>query len=174
MYYDVEMLKLYFKENNFTREKINRLLDENPFNEDYIKWEKQTRNNNKTLAIELKKNKIIKQGIQIQEITNHEYNNIGMYLNNDVKYTICNNDYIGNIKLEKNLILIKGYYDDEYSFLKKIEESKKTFVAGICTKNYSYYEYVLRRYQSMLKYLKDCELFSNTNDNQYISILKNN
>lgn len=37
MDYDVEMLRLYFKEKNYSKEKINELLDSNPFNKEYIK-----------------------------------------------------------------------------------------------------------------------------------------
>ena len=36
MDYDVEMLKLYFKEKNYSEEKINELLDSNPFNKEYM------------------------------------------------------------------------------------------------------------------------------------------
>ena len=36
MDYDVEMLKLYFKEKNYSEEKINELLDSNPFDKKYM------------------------------------------------------------------------------------------------------------------------------------------
>lgn len=37
MDYDVEMLRLYFKEKNFTQKQINDILNENPFNYNYLK-----------------------------------------------------------------------------------------------------------------------------------------
>ena len=36
MDYDVEMLRLYFKEKNYSKEKINELLDSNPFDKKYM------------------------------------------------------------------------------------------------------------------------------------------
>ena len=36
MDYDVEMLRLYFKEKNYSKEKINELLDSNTFNKEYM------------------------------------------------------------------------------------------------------------------------------------------
>ena len=38
MDYDVEMLRLYFKEKNYSKEKINELLDSNPFDKKYMEW----------------------------------------------------------------------------------------------------------------------------------------
>lgn len=173
MYYDEEMLKLYFDEKHFPEWKKQELLETNPFNEQYVIWEKQTQNNNKTFAITLKKLGIIDENIPIQEITVHKDNNVGSYLHNDITYTTCSiDDDINKIKLQNKLVLMKGFYHNELKFLKKLQYFKIPFVTGICSKKRGYYLHVLNEYQKMLKELNEYEIINEQNCDQYISIIK--
>lgn len=173
MYYDVEMLKLYFDEKHFPEWKIEKLLDENPFNENYIIWEKQTRNNNKTFAITLKRKNMIDENVPIQEITVHKDNCVGAYLSNDVNYINCSIDNnINNLKLQKKLVLMKGFYHDEDKFLKKLQNINIPIITGICTKQYGYYLHVLNEYKKIIKDLDKYELITEENCDQNIAIIK--
>ena len=171
--YDAEMLKLYFEEKHYSKEKKQQLLETNPFNENYIIWEKQTQNNNKTFSIILKRKGLIKERTPIQEITVHKKNGVGNYLQNNIIYTTCSiSEDINKIKLSNRLILMKGFYHNEYNFLKKLEYHNIPFITGICSKQRGYYLHILNEYQKMLKEFKNCELITEQNCDQYISILK--
>ena len=173
MYYDVEMLKLYFDEKHFPEWKKNQLMETNPFNEQYIIWEKQTKNNNKTFAIILKKLGIIDENIPIQEISVHEENTVGAYLHNDVSCTTCSiNSDINKVKLQHKLVLMKGFYHHEDIFLNKLQNYGIPFVTGICSKSRGYYLHILNEYKKMLNDLSNCELITKQNCDQSIAILK--
>ena len=173
MDYNAEMLKLYFREKNFSKEKIRELLETNPFDVNYAIWEKQVINNNKTFAIKLKRENMINQKVPIQEIAIHKNNIISKYLTNDVIISECSlSDNLNDIKLKNRLILLNGCYYNEYDFLKKLQKKSIPFITGICSKNYSYYNYVLYMYKNILKYLKNCELLTCENGEQHILILK--
>ena len=102
MDYDVEMLKLYFKEKNFTKDQIEILLADNPFNKEYVNWEQQVKYNNKTIIQVIKKLNLINSVCPIQEITNHKDNCLSSFLINDCEVKTLNN----NIRLTKNLNII--------------------------------------------------------------------
>lgn len=82
MDYDVEMLKLYFKEKNYSEEKINELLDSNPFNKEYMEWIKNRNLTGKDLARVIIKNHLINKDTNLQEITSHENDRVSKYLFN--------------------------------------------------------------------------------------------
>lgn len=171
--YDCEMLRLYFDEKHFSEWKKEQLLESNPFNENYIIWEKQTQNNNKTFAIILKRMGMIHENTPIQEITVHKDNSVGIYLNNNISYIPCSiNSDINKLKLQKKLVLMKGFYHNEKAFLKKLQSMNIPFITGICTKQRGYYLHILNEYQKMIKEIKNCELINKQNNNQYISIIK--
>ncbi len=173
MDYEEEMLKLYFNENNISNYKKYKLLNSNPFDLNYIIWEKQTINNNKTFAITLKKKNIIDVDTPIQEIAIHEQNSVGKFLYNNVSCTTCSiNDDINKVRLQNRLVLMKGFYPNEKVFLKRLQDYKIPFVTGICNKQKSYYLYVLREYKKMLEELDNCELINFKHDEQYLLILK--
>ena len=90
MDYDVEMLRLYFKEKNYSKEKINELLDSNPFNKEYMEWIKSRNLTGKDLARVIIKNHLINKDTNIQEITSHENDRVSKYLFN--KWTRNNED----------------------------------------------------------------------------------
>ena len=171
--YDCEMLRLYFDENHFPEWKRKKLLESNPFDKNYIIWEKQTKNNNKTFAIILKKMNIVNENIPIQEITVHKDNSVGMFLNNEIVYIPCSiTSDINKIKLQNKLVIMKGFYHNENIFLKKLQHKSIPFITGICSKQHGYYLHVLNEYKKMLKDLKNCELITEQNNDQYISIIK--
>lgn len=171
--YDCEMLRLYFEEKHFPKWKINELLEQNPFNKDYVIWEKQTLNNNKTFAITLKRNKIINSDTQIQEIAVHEDNSVGIHLSNNVMCTPCSiTSDINKVRLFNKLVLVKGIYPNERSFFKKLDKNKIPFITGICTKQYGYYLHILNEYKKMINELKNCELITEQENDQFISIVK--
>lgn len=173
MDYNEEMLRLYFFENNFSKEKIDYLLENNPFDVNFVIWEKQTKNNNKTFAINLKRKDFIKQGSLIQEISIHNDNNVGQYLHNNIIYTPCSlRNNINNIKLNNRLVLFNGFYKNELKFLKKLEYLSNPYITGICTKKKHFYEFVLNQYKSFLEELQSAELFDEKNEDQYILTLK--
>jgi hypothetical protein len=168
MDYDVEMLKIYFKEKNFNPEDIEKLLNDNPFNKEYMIWLKQRNNSGKCLAIQLKKNFMINKNINIQEIVPHNMDNIGKYFINNVNNSICHiNQDINKVKIiPNNLILVRGKFPNQGIFLQKLVERKNPFIICECTKDYNYYIY-LKEYIN-----NNCELCEDFNLNHKICILK--
>ena len=174
MYYNEEMLRLYFKEKRFTKEQIQELLEKNPFDENFSIWESQTINNNRLFANTIKKEGLIKRSTPIQEIAVHKDNSAGKYLQNDLIITPCSiREDINKIKLQKRLILLKGLYPNEYYFLKKLLYNSTPFIVGICTKDNDYYSYVLSKYIEMNKSLKNCELLEYQDSSNQILVFKN-
>lgn len=173
MDYNAEMLRLYFKENNYSKEKIQYLLEHNPFDLNYTNWEKQKIEENKMFATYLKRKCILKKDTNIQEISNHVDNVVGKYLYNEIMYTPCpiGND-INNIRLNNRFILFKGFYKNEINFLKKLEYLSNPYVTGICTRNYNYYEFVLKNYKCFLEKLNKSELIQEENDKGLLLMLK--
>lgn len=171
--YDCEMLRLYFEEKHFPKWKRKELLEQNPFNNNFTLWEKQTLNNNKVFASTLRRKKLISADTTIQEIAVHEDNSVGIYLNNNVICTTCSiTSDINKIRLLNKLVLIKGTYPNENNFLKKLNKHKIPFIIGICTKQYGYYLHILNEYQKIIKELQNCELITEQDNDQYISIIK--
>ena len=167
------MLRLYFNEKHLPEWKQQQLLDDNPFNENFVIWEKQTQNNNKTFAITLKKNNIINVDDAIQEIGVHQDNSVGTYLHNNVLFTPCSiTSDINKVRLFNKIVLVKGFYPNEQKFLKKLSKYNIPFITGICTKQHGYYLHVLNEYKKLLNQIKDCEIITEQNCDQYISIIK--
>lgn len=173
MNYDEEMLRLYFKENNFSPEEIEEALNTNPFDVNYVIWEKQKMNNNKSFSILLKQNHFISPETKIQEINIHKKNLISNYLNNEREYSLCSsNENINKIKTKDKTIIIHGLYEGESYFLKKLNKYNVPFITGISTKNTEYFKKVKNEYLSFLKYLKNCLVFENEYNDVKSFILK--
>lgn len=171
--YNAEMLKLYFEEKNFTSDQINKLLEDNPFDSNFIEWENRILNENKLFANTIKKKNLIENDIPIQEITVHQDNNIGSYLHNNVSYTQCSiNESITNVRLQNKLILIKGFYPYEVKLFERAQKYNIPFITGVCTKEPIYYHQILDEYIKMRDYLKNCQLIADRNKDQRVIILR--
>lgn len=171
MDYDVQMLKLYFKEKNMTIEQINHLLNDNPFNSNYVKWEKQTLNSNKTFCIALKRNNLVNKNNKILEVTNHRMNSVSKYLENDIYYSInpINTD-ISNLRANGDLLIIRGIYPGQEELLKKVRN--KPFITGICSRDKNLYEYMKMKYTLMNDEIENSDLIELTNNDSKIIILR--
>lgn len=160
MDYNVEMLRLYFKEKNFSKEDISKLLNSNPFNEDFVIWENQKLQSNKIFSNILKQNSFININTKIQEITIHENNSVGKYLQNDIDYIKCSiNKNINSTKLRNNLVLIKELFPNEKQFLIKLSTHNIPFIAGVCSRNFDYYYKALTFYKNLAKEIKGSQLY---------------
>ena len=175
MDYDVEMLKLYFKEKNFTKEQIDKLLDENPFNLDYIMWEKQNQNNNKTLIHMIKKICLFDSNSPIQEIVNHENNSLSKFLSNPCEIKISPiGDNNSNIKIGNKLLLMKGFIPNQRIILKKADNYNIPFIVGVCSKDTNFYNRMKLFYQELMKEIKFSKIIEREYNDQKICILTKN
>ena len=166
MDYDVQMLKLYFKEKNFSLEEIESLLNDNPFNKDYVIWLNQSNSNGKTLAFELKN--LIQRNTNIQEFVTHNNDSIGKYLANNVNISL----YQDSVKvLPSHLVLMRGKNEKQSSLIKRLSNNNIPFVIGECTKDKLYYEYI-RNYYIKLKKEFNCSFIETNNYNQNMCIIK--
>lgn len=173
MDYDVEMLKLYFLEQGFTKKEINYLLNNNPFDKNYVTWEKNKKRENKIFADTLKKNRLINPNMVIEEIAIHENNMVGLYLPNTVQYTKCSIDKtINKIPYKRNLILINGIYKNEAYFLKKLDLKKIPFIIGVCSKNRQYYKKSIELLKELKSDIKALDIITKKDDDHYIFIAK--
>ena len=173
MDYDVELLKLYFRENDFNQADKQNLLDSNPFNRDYVIWENKTKRKNKLIADVLKKNKLITSDTKIQEIVVHENNDVGRFLSNDIEYSICHSDEnINKIKPRNKLILIHDIFKGQEFFLEKLSLKKIPFIVGVCDDNYTYYKKSIRFLNNLKNNIKGLQLFKKEENNIHICIAK--
>lgn len=167
MDYDVEMLKLYFKEKNFTKEQIDKLLADNPFDKEYVKWEQQVKHNNKTLIQTIKKMNLINSNCPIQEITNHEDNCLSNFLINPCEIKVLTN----NIRLSNKLLLMKGFIPNQKVILRKADNNNIPFIVGTCSKEIEYYNKMKLFYEELSNEIKNSKLIEKDNYNQKICLL---
>ena len=148
--YNAEMLRQYFKEQDFSKEKIYHLLENNPFDRNYVIWEKQTINNNRKFANFLKTRKMITEQDFICEIGNHEDNSVTMYLVNPKEYHVCPDN--GKINFNyNNILLIKDLLHGEDKLLKRLDLKRVPTIMGVCTKNERYYQRCKSFYEELVK-----------------------
>ena len=177
MNYDVEMLKLYFKQMNYSQDTINELLNSNPFNEEYALWEKQINRDNRCFASELKNNHLININDNIEEIVVHKNNSITNFLeNNSIVIERSINSSIKNVKIDnRKLILISNIFKDEGELLKYINSRQIPFIAGTCTIDIDYYKYALNFYKKILEQLKNVSIETYSNKyRQKMCLIKSN
>lgn len=166
MDYDVEMLKLYFKEKNFTEEQINTLLADNPFDGEYVKWEQQVKHNNKTLIQTIKKLNLINTNCSIQEITNHKDNCLSKFLINNCEIKIADS----NIRLTNKLLLMKGFIPNQKAILKRADSNNIPFIVGTCSKELEYYYKMKAFYKELSNEMKNSKLIEKENYNQKVCL----
>lgn len=173
MDYDIEMLKLYFYEYGFTKEEIEKILNENPFDKYYTRWEAKKQKENKLFADTLKRNKLININTKIQEIAIHENNMVSKFLNNDVEYSSCHFDEnINKVTFRNKLVLIKDTFKGEDIFLKKLSLKKIPFIVGICSDNYQYYHQSLEFLNNLKNSIKGLRFIEIKEKNSNICLVK--
>nr|MBP3259050.1 hypothetical protein [Bacilli bacterium] len=144
--YDVAMLRQFFNERELSAGKINYILNKNPFDLDYVIWEKQTINNNFTFSKHVKC--LIGEDESICEITNHKDNRITSVMSNPSEYRICTES--GKIYLNfDSVLLFKGIANGEDLILRNIDFRRADIVMGVCTKNPHYYKRCKEFYESV-------------------------
>ena len=169
MDYDVDMLRLYFKENNFTKEQIDYLLDINPFNREYLEWLKNRNITAKSLAIELTKRSLIHSNTCIQELTFNEDDKICKYLSNKAIISVTKKA----IKFMPGYtILMRGSFNKQKKLITSFDEFNIPFIAGECTKNLEYYEKIKKYYTDIKEQLKNCELIESHYDDKNTCIIR--
>ena len=174
MDYISQMLRLYFYEKGYTKEEIKQLLENNPFDENFVKWELKKKKENIIFAKCLKNKHLITTTTPIQEIVMHKDNSVGYYLENDIYYTECFIKDINKAKLYANrVILLKGYYPNEFDLIKRLCNNSREFITGICTNDEDYRLFVLSNYRKMLSELKNCRLVRCERDYQNVVMLTN-
>ena len=174
MDYNAEMLNLYFKEKGFSEEKINRLLEENPFDGYYSNWEQQTKYNNRTFAEVIRRNGEIQIGTIVQEIGVHKDNSVAKYLTKNIWFSqlSAKGNLIRIKTIPGRLVIFKGIYKNELDFLKRLEETRTPYITGICTTEQSFLNRSLDEYRSFQSKLKNTKLIQIKNDYQKILILR--
>lgn len=173
MDYDIEMLKLYFYEHGFTKEEIEKILNQNPFDKYYTRWEAKKQRENKLFADTLKKNKLININTKIQEIAVHENNMVSKFLNNDVEYSSCHFDEnINKIIFRNKLLLIKDIFKGEEVFLKKLSLKGIPFIVGVCSDNYQYYNESLNFLKNLRNSINELKFIETKENNSNICIVK--
>lgn len=169
MDYDACMLKLYFKEKGFSKEEIDDLLNENPFDQNYNLWLKKRENNNKTLAITLAKLKLISRKNNITEITSHPDDTICKFLEN-THTTSCLGDK--TFFIPNYTILMRGKSGYQYNFIKKLIYLNKQFILCECTKDIEYYKMIKEYYLFLSEQLGHTNLIESNDNDKKIAILK--
>ena len=129
--YNAAMLRLFFREKKFSKDEIKRRLECNPFDGDFLEWEKNNIYNNRTFAVTIKKYGLLKSNTKVREVVVHENENVIKSLFNDNQYCIVNpNKPLHADFSSGRLIIIKGIYDEEEIFLKKLMLFQIPFIVG--------------------------------------------
>ena len=174
MDYHDEMLELYFEEKGFSDERIKKLLEVNPFDGYYSNWEQQTKYNNRTFALAIRKNGGLKTSEIVQEIGVHENNGVAKYLTENVYFTpLSAYDDLTSIKTAPGrLVIFKGIYTSELDFLKRLERTNTPYITGICTTEKTFFDRALNKYEEFQSKLKNSRLIQVENKSQKILILR--
>lgn len=168
MDYDVEMLRTYFKEKNYPKEKINELLNSNPFDINYINWLKEREFTGKKLARELIKNYLIHSNDKLQELTTHENDTVSKYLSN--KYIISSSKK--TLKFMPGYkIFVRGKVANKTNIL-ICDKYNIPFILGECTKDLNYFRKIKEYYIELSKQLKNVELIENNFNNINTCIIR--
>lgn len=165
MDYDVEMLRLYFKEKNYSKEKINELLDSNPFNKEYMEWIKSRNLTGKDLARVIIKNHLINKDTNLQEITSHENDRVSKYLFNKSITSI----------ITQSIRFMPGYtifMRGKSNILKSCIKHNIPFIAGECTYDKKYYEKVREYYLNLSEQFKNCEFIEDESNYRNTCIIR--
>ena len=165
MDYDVEMLKLYFKEKNYSKEKINELLNSNPFDKEYMEWLKSRNLTGKDLARVIIKNHLINKDTNLQEITSHENDRVSKYLFNKSITSI----------ITQSIRFMPGYtifMRGKSNVLKSCINHNIPFIAGECTYDKTYYEKIKEYYLNLSEQLKNCEFIEDESNYKNTCIIR--
>lgn len=159
MDYDVEMLKIYFNEKNYSKEKIDELLNTNPFDINYVNWLKEREFTGKNLARELIRNYIIHSNDKIQELAAHEDDIISKHL--------YNSSIISSTKKQIKFmpgytIFIIGKITNQKNILNLCDKYNIPFISGECTKDLDYFRKIREYYIELSKQIKNVELIENS------------
>lgn len=169
MDYDVEMLRLYFKEKNYSEEKINELLNSNPFNEEYMSWLRNRNLTGKDLAKEIIKNHLINKDTNLQEVTSHENDRVSKYLFNKSATSIVTQ----SIRFMPGYtIFMRGKIKNQSKILKLCIKYNIPFIAGECTKNKEYYNRIREYYLNLSEQLKNCEFIEDESNYRNACIIR--
>ena len=93
-YYN-KMLDLYFKEKNYTKEEIEKILDENPFDSNFSHWESNILFEGKLFSNSLKKNGIVGRDDSVQELVLFDELGVCKNVTNYVDYIKINDNNVG-------------------------------------------------------------------------------
>lgn len=170
-YYN-KMLDLYFKEKNYTKEEIEKILDENPFDSNFSHWESNILFEGKLFSNSLKKNGIVGRNDSVQELVSFDELSVCKNVTNYVDCIKINGSNVNGTKVANKKVIYKGHYDEEYEFLKFLEFKRIPFAIGICTKDRAYYKRILEIYKFYLLKFKNSKLLDETKYNRDILIFK--
>lgn len=167
--YNREMLKLYFKEQGYTREEIKRLLNTNPFDIKFVRWERNTLYSNRLIANTISRKNLIDDDIIIQEITNHEDNSISKYLNNPNEI-FTNSSFF---KRENGIILVHDNIHTKITnTIINLNRNGLNFITGTCTKDINSYEKKLHKYKKLAREIQYAKVIEAMENDVNICILK--
>ena len=166
--YNSKMLTLYFKEKDFSNEEIQQLLNDNPFNFKFTKWEKNVQYYNRILANTIKRKKLVNENTVLQEVTNHKDNSISRYLNNNSEYYSTLNFF----KRNDGIVLIHDSIYRDNKAIKILCEKNNSFITGICTRDYVRYKKKLIFYKEILNKYKNIQLTEALENGHSICLIK--
>lgn len=167
--YNREMLKLYFKEKGYSKEEIDKILNNNPFDIKFVRWERNKLYSNRLIANTINRKKLIDSDMIVQEVTNHEYNSISKYLNNSNEVFTNTNFF----KRKNGIILVHDNIHTKITnTIISLNRSDLNFITGICTKDIISYKIKLNKYKELAKEIEYAKVIEAMENNVNICILK--
>ena len=139
--YYVKMLRIYFTDNNIFGYEKKLILNDNPFNYQFVNWEENYSKANRLIAESIKEHKLlIDNKYPIEEIDFIEEESISKYLENykkiyynykGIKTILVHDTLIGKTRLPDIL-------------------NKPHFILGLSTNNYDAYKKRLKYYEKII------------------------
>ena len=160
--YYVKMLRIYFNDNNITGKKKYSLLDNNPFDGNFTKWEENYIKGNKLIAEAIKNNNLIKNIYFVDELTGNDDESISKYLGLENNY--------GYSKTPK-LTIVHDNLRGNTSYLPNIIKDKPHFILGIATKDFKAYQARVNYYDKIIKNNKSIKIIESYRDDNNICII---
>lgn len=167
------MLRIYFKEKGYSPYQIRNILNSNPFNIFYLKWEKEHLYSNKILAKYLFLNKYINKSDKLFEFAFNEKNSISMYLGNEKVLAKSSINYRPDVHIPKtHTTIISQPIPDIEKIVEGLYRSDNKFIVSACTKNDELFKKKLDILLKLSNEFKNTELCTSNFENHKICTLR--
>ncbi len=161
-----ESLKQYFNERNFSDDMVNKLINDNPFNGDYTRWEALKHKDYKYFADTIKRRRMLKLEDKIYELCINPNFKVSssLILNYNTYKLIPYHDKFEFVYPQDYTVIMSDIDENAATYLERLTWNNIPFIAGLSTGNSAYYKRCRDFYIALAEELN---LYPYEDENQY-------